>query len=582
MEDVDFHEIDHEKANYNVNVRMIAFVFVITVLTLVAIFFIMTYTKQKQNIVDDMHVEWERLETFCQEQIDHTDYILNMLAIQIKKNPNDLHYVKNIFEDFINRQEVQEVFDIDECFWFNNVLNMKVRSTARNNKYISYFDGSKIEFPEKVSYGLSKNNKTIHATIGIKDSLNKYIGSVVVDFDLLTFSQRLEYRKKHEYTNFALIADGYKVIVQSNPAMEEIGLKKGEITNHTLKEIMSRIGFSEETSKEFSYLDMVSGINYYIKKMPNQPFILLVNIDHKKIKKDIFNKVVIKFMEISVFAMIFLILIIAIYQREKWLRTKAEKACEIANRARETKSDFLAFTAHEIRSPLGFIVTSSEVVKKELLGPLPPAYAEYIDGIYKNANLILEFITDILDETQIMEGNFRIVNDVSSIEEIIENAIKINTSRLEAKGSKFQVNIAQNLPKLICDPRRILQVINNLITNSIKYSFQETIITICAKVDGKCLVVEVTDKGVGMTDDDITIALRKYGTVQKKTFHFESYDKSYGLGLAIVKKLLEAHDAKMDITSEVNVGTTVRITFPKYKLVYGKKIDKNKNQDGKQ
>lgn len=578
MEDIDTG-IESDKADYNVNVRMIAFVFVITVLTLVAIFFIMIYTKQKQNIVNDMHVEWERLETFCQEQIDHTDYILNMLAIQIKKNPNDLHYVKNIFEDFINRQEVQEVFDIDECFWFNSALNMKVRSTARNDKYISYFVGDKIEFPEKVSYGLSRNNNTIHATIGIRDSLNKYTGSVVVDFDLLTFSQRLEYRKKHEYTNFALIADGYKVIVQSSQGMDEIGLKKGEITSQSLKDILGRIGFSEETSKEFSYLDMVSGINYYVKKMPNQPFILLVNIDHKKIKKDIFNKVVIKFAEISVFAMIFLIMIIAIYQREKSLRTKAEKACEIANRAMEAKSDFLAFTAHEIRSPLGFIVTSSEVFRKQLLGPLPPSYIEYIDGIYKNANLILEFITDILDETQVMEGNFRIVNDVASIEEIIDNAVKINTSKLEIKGIKFEVNIGQDLPKLICDPRRILQVINNLISNSIKYSFRDTTIRISAKIESKCLIVEVSDNGIGMSEEDIKVALMKYGTVNRKSNLGETYDKSYGLGLAIVKKLLDAHDSKMNITSEINVGTTVRITFPRYKLVYGKKIDKSKKQD---
>lgn len=570
------YEDEDISSDYDVNVRMIAFSVVTVVLILVAIFFIKTYASQKQNIVHDMHVEWERLETFCVEKIDHTEYILNLLAIQIKKNPNDLHYVKNIFEDYINRPEIQEVFDIDECFWFNNILNMKVRSTAKDNKYISYFDSKeKIEYPEKISYGISRNNDTINARIGIKDSKKKYIGSVVVDFDIFTFSQSLKYRKKHEYTNFALIANGNKVIMQSNKSMEDIGLKDGSVANPILQEILNKIGYSEENNKEFSYLDMVSGINYYVKKISDQPFILLVNIDAKEIKKDIFHKVVMKFLEISFFALGFLLLIIAIYRRETWLRSKAETASEIANRATRTKSDFLAFTAHEIRSPLGFIVTGSEMVQKKLLGNEIDNYSDYINGIHKNANLILDFITDILDEAHIMEGNFSIVNNTINIKEIINNALLMNKSKLEEKNSKFDITIEPKLPKLICDPRRILQVLNNLVSNAIKYSFDNTTIKIIAKIENGLLSLEVIDEGVGMNEDEIQIALTKYGTIRKKNFNFI---ESYGLGLPIVKMLLDAHDAKLIINSTVNVGTSVKIIFPRYKLVYGKTFDNvNKN-----
>lgn len=560
-----------DSTDYDVNVRMIAFSVVTIVLILVAIFFIKTYANQKQNIIHDMHIEWDRLETFCQERLDHTEYILNLLSIQIKKNPNDFHYVKNIFEDYINRQEVQELFDIKECFWFHDLLNVKVRSTPKNNQYISQFITQKVEFPEKVSYGMNTNNHTIHAIMGVRNESKQYIGSIVVDFDLVNFASSLESRRKHEYTNFALIGEGNEVIVQSSPSMSDIGLNNRIVTNSTLKAVIEKIGFTKENSKEFSYIDMVNGVNYYVKKMHNHPFILLVNISPQEIKKDIFNKVVMKFMEISLFALGFLLLIIAIYRRETWLRAKAERASEIANRATRAKSDFLAFTAHEIRSPLGFIVTGSEVIQKQLLGAVPSAYKEYIDGINSNAHLILDFITDILDETHILENNFSIVNNVCSIREIITKAIKINQSKLEEKKSKFDVKIESALPKLLCDPRRILQVMNNLVSNSIKYSFENSTIEIIAKMENGCLCVYVIDQGVGMSDDEIDIALTKYGTVHKKNFQFI---ESYGLGLPIVKMLLDAHDANLIIQSTVNVGTSIKIVFPKYKLVYGKKIQK--------
>lgn len=567
-----------DSSDYDVNVRMIAFSVVTIVLILVAIFFIKTYSNQKQSAIHDMHIEWDKLETFCQERLDHTEYILNLLAIQIKENPDDFRYVQDIFECYINSQEMKKLFDIKECFWFHDLLNIKVRSTAKNNKYISQFITNKVEFPEKVTYGISSNDDTIHAIIGVRNESKKYVGSIVVDFDLINFTQNLASRKKHEYTNFALIGEGNKVIIQSNASMSNIGLKDGYVTNKRLKDILDKIGFYEENDKEFSYLDMINGVNYYVKKMHDHPFILLVNIDPKEIKKDIFNKVLMKFMEISLVALGFLLLIITIYRRETWLRSKAERASYIANRATKAKSDFLAFTAHEIRSPLGFIVTGSEVIQKKLLGDFPIVYKEYVDGINTNAHLILDFITDILDETHIMENNFSIINSVCSIKEIINNSIKINQSKLKEKNSKFNIKIDSGLPKLLCDPRRILQVLNNLISNAIKYSFENSTISILAKMENCCLCVYIIDQGIGMNSEEIKIALTKYGTVHnKKNFQFI---ESYGLGLPIVKMLLDAHDSDLLIESQVNIGTTIKITFPKYKLVYGKKIsnlDKENN-----
>jgi len=220
-------------------------------------------------------------------------------------------------------------------------------------------------------------------------------------------------------------------------------------------------------------------------------------------------------------------------------------------------------------------MTGSEIMQKDLFGPLPPAYKKYAEGIHRNSSLILEFITDILDEEHILSGNFKIVNSTHNIEEIINDAITNNLTRYSTRKVNIVNDASSPLPKLICDGKRILQVINNLISNAIKYSQDNTTVTIKSYIANDNLIIEIHDQGIGMTDDEIKIAFTKYGTVRKEHFNFI---ESYGLGLPIVKLLLDAHNASMDVVSEMNIGTTISITFPKCKLIYGTPLAENKHE----
>lgn len=558
------------KDNYDINIGMIAISVAAIVLILVAIFFIKTYAEQKQTIYASMHVEGQMMEAYYSESLDHTWYVVNLLAEQIKTNPHDPKYIKVILNDFISSADVRDIFGWTEFVWFDHMKHKRMSSNAldfdtKASPMPSNDMAFSRQFSEKISYWLNSEEETIYAVVGVLDNdTGKYLGSLAVKFDLITLTRHINERKKHDYTAFALIGEGMKVITQSRPSMEEAGLKDGWVVERRLVKSISDIGFTSPSNKEVAFLDLISGVNYYIKKVDDQPFVLLVNIDHEEIKSDILNKMVVKFVETTIFASCFLLLIILIYRRETWLRERAEIASEIANRATDAKSDYLAFTAHEIRSPLGFILTGSELMQKRMLGNIDDAYTEYVDGIHKNAALILDFITDILDEEHILEGNFKIVNSTQNVEEIIDNAVAINVARFSGKNTSIKVEIAKNLPHLVCDARRILQVVNNLISNAIKYSKEGMPVRVTAKVKSGSLYIEVIDRGVGMTASEIEIALTKYGTVRKRNFDFI---ESYGLGLPIVKKLLEAHDAQLIIDSKVNVGTKVSIVFPKDKIV---------------
>lgn len=542
----------------DVNIRMITFSISSIVLILVAVFFIKTYVSQKHDIVKTMHIEGEMMESFCSENINHTWYVINLLAAQITKHPNKAQYIKNIFKDYMGNQDVVNIFGWKEFIWIDKISKQAISS---NNTTVSTntLKLTKQVIPNKIAYFLDIQNNKISTLIGIPNKNKKtYDEFVIINFDLANIVHRLNNHKKNHYTNVALIDSDNNVLVQSNSNMENLGIKNGKITNKELESAIANIGFNDN-DKAFSFLDVMTGNNFYLKKVKDLPLIILINIDDAEIRHNIFHSVIAKFIEISIVAACFLLLVIFIYKREVWLRKQAEIASEIANRATNAKSDFLAFTAHEIRSPLGFILTGSEMMSKELLGPLPHGYKDYINGINKNATLILEFITDILDEAHIMTGTFKIINRPVCIKEVIDNAVTLNNSKCQAKNIALDINISPNLPKLMCDSTRILQVMNNLLSNAVQYSFNDSKIRILVGLEQNRICIEVIDQGLGMTEEELSVAFAKYGTVRKEHFNFI---ESYGLGLPIVKMILDAHKATLIVKTTVDVGTHFKILFP--------------------
>jgi len=584
IQNVELEDAEYSREN-DINVGVITFAVTSVVLILVAIFFIKTYASQKQEVLETLNSESAFLETFCRETFDHNLYVLKLMGGLIKDNPEDLSYIDRMLKHYSSSADIQELFAWKEFIWIDKYQKYKVSSKSGIMLYPSSIDKEYINMskdqPGRVLYWTNiKNNHSgiplIYTLIGLADKNGEYIGSLAISYDIRALNSHLTRHKGRDYTNFILFDENYRIIMQSKPVIRDISVhatkmanaNPNKILNSDIESFLHTIGSDLDDGKAISYIDMLNGTNYHIKKIKGEHFILLINIDKNEIQETIFHSIVMKFLEISIFASMFFVLIIAIYKRETWLRAKAEKAYQVALMATKAKSDFLAFTAHEIRSPLGFIMTGSELMCKKMLGPISQEYLNYLEGIHKSAEIILEFINDILDEEHIIAGNFKIVETQHNITEIIDTAIKQNMARYANRNINIIQDVDKKLPLLVCDARRILQVINNLLSNSIKYSQGEAEVIISTKMRNGELFIKIRDHGIGMTEAEIKVALTKYGTVYKAPF---SLIESYGLGLAIVKLLLDAHEASFCVESEVNVGTTVTIIFPKYKLINPKK-----------
>ncbi len=569
-----------DSVDQNVAIQMITFGIIIIVVIIILVSFMYIYASKKDQILRDLHTESTQLETVITDHLNYSRHFINLIGDHIQSNYKNISYIHNILKDHSKSQYFNLIFGWKEYSWVNSNFFETVTSTVgitSHPKKLNYIKDL-IEATELnnsnwengiVFYNKKSRSKdsSLKIIANISDKVTKkYVGSIILTYDIDTMIRSLNARKKNQNTNFVILDKELQIVAQSKPIIHNLINQDLEFEEH-LNGALQTLSSQEKVITDFAYLDMINGLNYFIKPLGDLPFTLVVNIDSNLIKKDIIADLAKSFILICVFASLSLAAIIFIYRRETFLRTKAERASIVAESATKAKTNFLAFTAHEIRSPLGFILTGSEMITKEFLGEVPLAYKKYAQGIYDNSKAILEFITDILDENQIIEGKFKIINNLTTVQDVIKEAIQVNLARFNTRKIEIITNIEDNLPLLICDRRRILQVLSNLISNSIKYSKDNTTITIAAKVTYEEMVITVMDQGIGMKESDVPIALSAYGTLREQDYNSVG---SYGLGLAIVKMLLDAHEAELCVNSVEGKGTTVKMTFPKYKLVYTK------------
>lgn len=584
MNNEDRNDIFQDTIDQKIAIQMITFGVIIIVVIITLVSFIHIYSNKKEDILKDMSSEYIQLETVIIDQLNYSVHFTNLLSSYIKDNHSDLRYINNVLKNHLRSEEFYSLFGWRKYSWVDKNFNETVNSikgilpTPRRQEYILELvtslginNSSKPVFYSQKGKGKDRSLKIIDNLVD-KNS-GKYLGSLVLSHDIETLINSLNLRKKAKSTNFVILDKDFQVIAQSKSKIQNLinaNSEFNDLVKLNIKKVQSQ---TDKLIKGYAYLDMINGLNYYIKPLAGLPFILVVNIDSTLIRKDILSNLAKSFLLLCIFASLSLSGIIYVYRRETFLRTKAERATLVAENSTKAKSNFLAFTAHEIRSPLGFILTGSEIMTKEILGHLPTPYKKYAQGIHNNSKLILDFITDILDENQIIEGKFKITNRITKIDEIIKEAVQVNIARYNSRKITIDTKITDDIPSVICDKRRILQVMSNLVSNSIKYSEDDTTITITVKLVNDEMVICVQDQGIGMKEKDIPVALSAYGTLREQNYNSLGF---YGLGLAIVKMLLEAHDAELKINSVEGKGTTVKIIFPKYKLVYNSKLDHKK------
>ncbi len=231
--------------------------------------------------------------------------------------------------------------------------------------------------------------------------------------------------------------------------------------------------------------------------------------------------------------------------------------------ASRIKSEFIANMSHELRTPLNSIIGFSKLIAEQKGGGLSvEEAAEYAGLIQDAAGHLLAVINDILDISKIQSGKFQLNNREMSVDEVLRPCVAGLKLTAQNAGVDLSCEIAADLPELSADGVKLRQVFTNLVTNAIKFTPAGGRVFVTAKAElGAGTIVDICDTGVGMTEEEIRVAITPFGQVDGG---HNRWREGTGLGLPIAEALVKLHGGVLSIASEKSVGTTVTVRLPRY------------------
>ena len=240
-------------------------------------------------------------------------------------------------------------------------------------------------------------------------------------------------------------------------------------------------------------------------------------------------------------------------------------AKESAEEANRSKSKFLANMSHELRTPLNAIIGFSDMMALAIHGPMgAPAYEQYAADINGSAKHLLSIINDILDIAKIEAGRLDLIEEETPIARLCEIAVRLMQERAHEQHVTLKLEAAQMLPNVMLDQRAMRQVLLNLLSNAIKFTRAGGTVTLRARLSAEDeLILEVSDTGIGMREEDLHRVLEPFVQVENElTRRYEGT----GLGLSLSKQLIELHGGRIGIVSKPEIGTTVSVHLPASRL----------------
>jgi PAS domain S-box-containing protein len=246
-----------------------------------------------------------------------------------------------------------------------------------------------------------------------------------------------------------------------------------------------------------------------------------------------------------------------LYQTVRAQKEQLERAIEHARLADRRKDEFLAMLGHELRNPLAPIMTAlelmaikaSEVLKNER------------SVIRRQVDHLSRLIDDLLDVSRITRGKIRLTRQVTEVDTVLGKAIEMASPLLERRQQRLAIDVPRAGLLVDADPTRLAQVFQNLLTNAVKYSGPRSQITLRARGEGECVIVELSDQGIGISAE---LMPRLFDLFVQGDRALDRAEGGLGIGLTVAKRLCELHGGTLEAASAgAGCGSTFRVTLPR-------------------
>jgi PAS domain S-box-containing protein len=403
------------------------------------------------------------------------------------------------------------------------------------------------EFPLKVSYSSWEiGEKKFHTAIA------RDVGPYrATEQKLREYGQRMEEGKAFDDALLLSIADGILVtdtvgkITYTNKALEKLcGMKSSELLHQDLDE---KIPFFDELDRRVPKEKRPLYIALDNDKKNNELKVATATTFHLINKK---NKRIVPLSISSAPLMINGgIKGAVVVWRDITLEKEIDKA----------KSEFISFASHQLRTPLTTISLTTEMLMKDIVGDINKENKKYLKNIFKEVKNMTEMIQTFLNIYRIEMGKFDIRLKPVKLFEVVEEIVEEMLPQIHNKKIYFKKQYNKNLPTLNLDRRVIRIILENFLSNAIKYSKPDGQITLLIKKISNNILMEVSDNGIGIPKKDQDKIFTKMFRARNVSEHA---NVSSGLGLYLVKTLAEQSGYKISVKSKEGKGTTFSISLP--------------------
>jgi signal transduction histidine kinase len=240
---------------------------------------------------------------------------------------------------------------------------------------------------------------------------------------------------------------------------------------------------------------------------------------------------------------------------------KLQGALLRAEQAERAKTAFIAGVSHELRTPLTAILGFSDLMRRRIFGEhSSPKYLEYAELIFSSGEHLLSIVNDLLDIARIDLGQASIHDGEIDLVSAIDACLRMMQPRADTKGVTIS-NIAQpRLSRLRGDERLVKQMLLNLLSNAVKFTKSGGNVAVGAVLEANGgLTIEVADTGIGIAASEINRIVNPFEVGDSQV---TTNPSGIGLGLSLTREMIELHGGMLEIRSQLDVGTTVRLRFP--------------------
>lgn len=236
-------------------------------------------------------------------------------------------------------------------------------------------------------------------------------------------------------------------------------------------------------------------------------------------------------------------------------------ALRTTEQANQSKSNFLAMMSHEFRTPLNAILGFSDILRREVFGPIGnSSYTEYASDIHDSGKHMLALVNDVLDISAVEAGKRQFDREDIEVSHLLEECVRSMRQVAIDRDITVSIQVPSDIPMLHTDRRAAMQILYNLLSNSIKYTTTGGGVELSVSVNEQTLFIDVSDTGVGISKEKLSSITEPFS--RSHSDPMIAQEEGTGLGLAIVASLVHELGAELSFKSTVGEGTTATVAFP--------------------